>query len=67
MTPEQHRQLELPCGYAERHDDYAARGPEDDPARRPVGNLLACGSLYDIKAKDIGAGVYRVSLRLTHP
>ncbi len=31
------------------------------------GNLLACGRLYDITGKDIGAGVYRVSLTPTHP
>lgn len=30
------------------------------------GNMLACGRLYDIIAKDIGAGVYKVSLKLTH-
>ncbi len=31
------------------------------------GNMLACGQLYDIVAKDIGAGVYKVSLKLVHP
>jgi hypothetical protein len=31
------------------------------------GNMLACGRLYDIVAKDIGAGVYKVTLALTHP
>jgi hypothetical protein len=31
------------------------------------GNMLACGRLYDIKAKPIGAGVYKVTLELTHP
>jgi len=28
------------------------------------GNTLACGLLYDIICKDIGAGVYRLSLEL---
>lgn len=31
------------------------------------GNMLTQGRLYDIVAKDIGAGVYKVSLTLTHP
>lgn len=31
------------------------------------GNLLAGGRLYDIVAKDIGAGVYKVSLKLANP
>ncbi len=31
------------------------------------GNMLACGRLYDIIAKPIGAGVYKVTLELTHP
>jgi len=26
------------------------------------GNMLACGSLYDIVGKPLGAGVYKVSL-----
>jgi hypothetical protein len=31
------------------------------------GNLLAGGRLYDIVAKDIGAGVYKVTLQLSNP
>lgn len=31
------------------------------------GNMLACGRLYDFAPEHLGAGVYRVSLRLTHP
>jgi hypothetical protein len=31
------------------------------------GNMLACGRLYDIVGKPLGAGVYKVSLSLTHP
>lgn len=30
------------------------------------GNTLACGRLYDIVPKNMGAGVYKVSLKLTH-
>lgn len=26
------------------------------------GRMMACGSLYDIKSKHVGAGIYRVSL-----
>jgi hypothetical protein len=31
------------------------------------GNMLACGRLYDFVVNDIGAGVCKVSLTLTHP
>lgn len=30
------------------------------------GNMLACGRLYDIVGKSIGAGVYKVSLSPTN-
>jgi hypothetical protein len=30
------------------------------------GNMMACGSLYDIDAKLLGAGVYKLSLKRTH-
>lgn len=67
MTPEQHRQL-----------NFLASGPRyghttmtKDDLRTILmetgGNMLACGSLYDIVAKPLGAGVYRVSLTLSNP
>jgi len=31
------------------------------------GNMLACGRLYDIVGKPLGAGVYKVTLTPTHP
>lgn len=31
------------------------------------GNMLARGSLYNIKTQDLGADIYRVSLELAHP
>lgn len=31
------------------------------------GNMLARGTLYDFKCRDIGAGVYKVTLEPTHP
>jgi hypothetical protein len=31
------------------------------------GNTLACGRLYDIKAQNLGAGVYRLTLELANP
>ena len=30
------------------------------------GSVIACGRLYDIKTKNLGAGVYKVCLKLTH-
>jgi len=66
MTPEQHRQLNflagMPCGHTTMtHDDLRTVLLETG------GNMLACGRLYDIVSKPIGAGVYKVSLSLTHP
>lgn len=66
MTPEVHRQLNflasMPCGSTtmERRD-------VKELLMETGGNMLACGRLYDIVAKDIGAGVYKVTLALTHP
>ena len=30
------------------------------------GRIIACGELYDIKSKHLGAGVYRVYLKRTN-
>jgi len=30
------------------------------------GNIIACGVLYDIETKSLGADVYRVFLKRTH-
>ena len=66
MTPEQTRQLNflaaMPCGSTtmERDDLRAV-------LLQTGGNMLACGRLYDIVAKPLGAGVYRVTLTPTHP
>jgi len=29
-------------------------------------NIIACGRLYDIKTKPLGAGVYKIWLKRTH-
>ena len=29
-------------------------------------NIIACGKLYDIKTKHLGAGIYKVTLKRTH-
>lgn len=29
------------------------------------GNIIACGYVWDIKSKHLGAGVYKISLKLT--
>lgn len=66
MSPEQQRQLNFlascPAGHTtmttqDVHEVMMATG----------GNMLARGSLYDIVAKPLGAGVFKVSLKLTHP
>ncbi len=66
MTPEQHRQLNFlaacPIGSTTmKHADLQTVLMETG------GNMLACGRLYDIVGKPIGAGVYKVTLTPTHP
>lgn len=66
MTPEQHRQLNFlaacPAGSTTmEHNDLKSVLLETG------GNMLACGRLYDIQAKPIGAGVYKVTLSPTYP
>lgn len=34
---------------------------------RTGGNMLACGRLYNFKAKNMGAGIYQVTLELANP
>lgn len=66
MKPELHRQLNflasMPSGTTTMN-----RKDTHEMLMETGGNMLACGRLYDIVAKDIGAGVYKVSLTLTHP
>lgn len=66
MTPEQHRLLNflaaVPAGSTTMtHDDLRTILMETG------GNMLACGTLYDIVGKNIGAGVYKVTLTPTYP
>lgn len=66
MSPEIHRQLNflasMPCGTTTMN-----RKDTHEMLMETGGNMLACGRLYDIIAKDIGAGVYKISLKATNP
>jgi hypothetical protein len=66
MTPEQHRQLNFLAG-CPAGSTTMERGDLKAVLMETGGTMLACGRLYDITAKDIGAGVYRVTLTPTHP
>lgn len=66
MTPEQHRQLNFLAGMPSGHTTMT-REDLRTVLMETGGNMLACGRLYDIVGRDIGAGVYRVSLTPTHP
>lgn len=66
MNAEQHRQLNFLAAMPRGHTTMT----KDDLKTilmETGGNMLACGTLYDIVAKPLGAGVYRVSLTPTHP
>lgn len=66
MSPEVNRQLNFLAGMPGGHTTMTRKDVKE-LLLETGGNMLACGRLYDIVAKDIGAGVYRVSLTLTHP
>lgn len=66
MTPEQHRQLNFLAAMPSGHTTMT-REDLRTILLETGGNMLVCGRLYDISSKDLGAGVYRVSLTLTHP
>lgn len=66
MDSEIHRQLNFLAGCPSGHTTMLGKDVRV-MLLETGGNMFACGSLYDIVAKDIGAGVYRVSLKLTHP
>ena len=66
MTPEIHRQLNFLASMS-AGTTTMARKDLREMLLDTGGNMLACGRLYDIVAKDLGAGVYKVSLTLTHP
>lgn len=61
MTPAAHRIANFLCSMPSGHTT-APREVVKDLLLETGGQLLAQGSLYDVKAKPIGAGVYRVSL-----
>ncbi len=66
MNKEQHRQLNFLAGCpggstTMEHSDLKTVLMETG------GNMLACGRLYDIIGKPIGAGVYKVTLALANP
>jgi len=66
MTQEQSRQLRFLAGMPSgtttmTHEDLKTVLMETG------GNMLACGRLYDIVGKPIGAGVYKVSLTPSNP
>lgn len=67
MTTEQGRQLNFLCGSPK----YGHTTMLIDDLRQVLletgGNVMACGYLWDIKSKHLGAGVYKVSLELANP
>jgi hypothetical protein len=66
MTSESHRQLNFLASMPMGHTTMLRKDVQEI-LLETGGNMLACGRLYNIKAKDIGAGVYRVSLELANP
>jgi len=66
MSPEVHRQLNflasMPVGTTTME-----RKEVKEMMLETGGNMLACGRLYDIVATNVGAGVYRVHLKLANP
>lgn len=67
MSPEIHRQLNFLCGMPDYGNTTMDRKDTHELLMDTGGCVLACGRLYNIVAKDIGAGVYKVSLTLASP
>jgi hypothetical protein len=65
MTPEQHRQLNFLAATPSGSTTMTNRDLKV-VLMETGGNMLACGRLYNIVAKPIGAGVYKVTLALAH-
>lgn len=66
MTSEQHRQLNFLAGCPSGSTTMECEDLKT-VLMETGGNMLACGRLYDIIGKPIGAGVYKVTLTPTHP
>lgn len=66
MTTEATRALNFLARMPRGHTTLE-RADVKDMLLQTGGNILACGSLYNIKATHIGAGVYKVSLELSNP
>ncbi len=67
ITPELHRQLNFLAGNPDHGHTTMTRQDVQTILMETGANMLARGRLYNIKAEHIGAGVYRISLELTHP
>lgn len=61
MNSEVNRQLNFLAGMPGGHTTMK-HGDAQSMLLETGGNMLACGTLYDFVLKDLGAGVYRVSL-----
>lgn len=66
MSPEATRQLQF-LAQVPGGNTTMERAELREVLLQTGGNMLACGRLYDIVSKPLGAGVYRVSLTPTHP
>lgn len=66
MKAEVHRQLNFLAGCPDTGHTTMAREDVRDMLLETGGNMLARGRLYDFVVINIGAGVCRVSLCLTH-
>lgn len=67
MTPDTTRQLNFLAAMPSHGNTTMTREAVKELLLETGGNMLACGRLWDIVAKDIGAGVYKVSLKLSNP
>lgn len=65
MTPEAKRVLQYLAG-SPNGSSTVEGSDAHDILLETGGNTLACGRLYNIIAKDIGAGVFRLSLELAN-
>lgn len=66
LSVEVARQLNFLAGFPSGHTTMTSEDAKEMLVYTG-GNMLACGRLYDIVARNIGAGVYRINLTLANP
>lgn len=67
MSPEARRAVQFLASAGPLANTTAERQDTHDILMETGGTLIGCGTLYNIDAKALGAGVYRLTLSRANP